>query len=63
MKAIITTKVKGFTGTSACVAFADGKAEAEISKSQLDYFKAAGYEVKVIDAKPKTDTKKDETKK
>ena len=48
-------------GVSASVAFADGKAEADISESQLDYFESAGYKVEILEApkavKTKTDTK------
>ena len=48
-------------GVSASVAFADGKAEADISESQLDYFESAGYTVEILEVskttKNKTDTK------
>lgn len=61
MKAIIKSLVKDYMGVSASVAFADGKAEADISESQLDYFKSAGYTVEILEApkavKTKTDTK------
>lgn len=61
MKAIIKSRVKDYMGVSASVAFADGKAEADISESQLDYFASAGYTVEILEApkavKTKTDTK------
>lgn len=61
MKAIIKSPVKDYMGVSASVAFADGKAEADISESQLDYFESAGYAVEILEApktvKIKTDTK------
>ena len=50
MKAIIKSQVKDYMGVSASVAFADGKAEADISESQLDYFKSAGYTVEILEA-------------
>ena len=40
MKAIIKSPVEDYMGVSASVAFADGKAEADISESQLDYFES-----------------------
>ena len=49
MKAIIKSPVKDYMGISASVAFADGKAEADISESQLEYFESAGYEVTLLD--------------
>lgn len=61
MKAIIKSPVEDYMGVSASVAFADGKAEADISESQLDYFESAGYTVEILEApkavKTKTDTK------
>ncbi len=50
MKAIIKSPVEDYMGISASVAFADGKAEADISESQLEYFESAGYEVKILEA-------------
>lgn len=50
MKAIIKSPVKDYMGISASVAFADGKAEADISESQLEYFESADYEVKILEA-------------
>nr|DAW73637.1 MAG TPA: hypothetical protein [Caudoviricetes sp.] len=50
MKAIIKSPVKDYMGVSASVAFADGKAEADISESQLDYFESAGYTVEILEA-------------
>ncbi len=54
MKAIIKTKVAGYNGVAACVPFVNGEAEAEISESQLAYFKKAGYTVKVVKPDPET---------
>lgn len=54
MKAIIKSPVKDYMGISASVAFADGKAEADISESQLEYFESAGYEVTLLDKSGKT---------
>lgn len=50
MKAIIEAPVEDYMGISASVAFANGKAEADISESQLEYFKSAGYKVKILEA-------------
>ena len=65
MKAIIKSPVKDYMGVSASVAFADGKAEADISESQLDYFESAGYTVEILEApkvaKNKADTKEAES--
>lgn len=55
MKAIIKSPVKDYMGISASVAFADGKAEADISESQLEYFESAGYEVTLLDKSGKTE--------
>lgn len=61
MKAIIKSPVEDYMGVSASVAFADGRAEADISESQLDYFESAGYKVEILEApkvaKNKTDAK------
>ena len=53
MKAIIKSPVEDYMGVSASVAFADGRAEADISESQLDYFESAGYKVEILES-PKT---------
>ena len=50
MKAIIKSPVEDYMGVSASVAFADGRAEADISESQLDYFESAGYIVEILEA-------------
>lgn len=50
MKAIIKSPVEDYMGISASVAFADGKAEADISESQLEYFESVGYEVTILEA-------------
>lgn len=57
MKAIIKSPVEDYMGVSASVAFADGKAEADISESQLDYFKSAGYKVEILEAPKATKAK------
>ena len=59
MKAIIKSPVKDYMGVSASVAFADGKAEADISESQLDYFESAGYKVEILEAPKAAKTKAD----
>lgn len=65
MKAIIKSPVEDYMGISASVSFADGKAEADISESQLDYFKSAGYTVEILEtpktAKTKTEAKEPKT--
>ena len=55
MKAIIKSPVEDYMGISASVAFADGKAEADISESQLEYFESAGYEVTLLNKSGKTE--------
>lgn len=49
MKAIIKSPVEDYMGISASVAFANGRAEADISESQLEYFESAGYTVEIIE--------------
>lgn len=61
MKAIIKSPVEDYMGVSASVAFADGKAEADISESQLDYFESAGYKVEILES-PKTTKAKTKVK-
>ncbi|MCL2094769.1 hypothetical protein FWH13_01495 [Candidatus Saccharibacteria bacterium] len=48
MKVRIEAKVKDYTGISACVAFANGVAEAGITENQLAYFKRAGYRLTIL---------------
>lgn len=57
MKAIIKSPVEDYMGVSASVAFADGKAEADISESQLDYFESAGYKVEILEDSKATKAK------
>lgn len=57
MKAIIKSPVEDYMGVSASVAFADGRAEADISESQLDYFESAGYKVEILESPKATKTK------
>ena len=57
MKAIIKSPVEDYMGVSASVAFADGRAEADISESQLDYFESAGYKVEILESPKTTKTK------
>lgn len=59
----IKTPVENYTGIVACVAFADGKAEAVIDESQLAYFKNAGYKVEAKEIKSEEDTVDKKTKK
>lgn len=61
MKAIIKSPVEDYMGVSASVAFANGKAEADISESQLDYFESAGYKVEILES-PKTTKAKTKVK-
>lgn len=61
MKAIIKSPVEDYMGVSASVAFADGRAEADISESQLDYFESAGYKVEILES-PKTTKAKTKVK-
>lgn len=55
MKARILAPVEDYMGISASVAFADGKAEADISESQLEYFESAGYTVEILDKPAKAE--------
>ena len=57
MKAIIKSPVEDYMGVSASVAFADGRAEADISESQLDYFESAGYKVEILEDSKATKAK------
>ena len=49
MKARIKTKVEHYNGESVGVKFVDGKAEADINESQLNYFKSALYSVILLE--------------